>query len=560
MPFDDSDYPGYIGYDIIANEAMQTGVHCCDIAMHAENIKNNQFLKSALDLLEQRRLIKTPCFDFITDEGDAVIAAQSTLNKFLQQTRRELCEFAITKIQDPNANEIFCLLLAPEIKAAILAEESRDFPVSILLSEELSTECTVAKAEYYRSNEDLLHDFCKKPEVCINYIQYHYLVGNKPNDSLIASKMFIVPTPDSTGMLNIAAMHLKRKIIVISARNGIPFETKDYSNGTKEPIYIGYDGRLHFVELRPHTSVQLENMAKHENSILKKAIYKSIIGITRLQQKREIQPQQLMQIQQFLNQLRINYAEIITTEQTLYEDQGKFMQLLIENLGLSENKSNIQAEYKDDLHGLYSSLLKNQIDWLITTILSDVEEIKSQQRISQKQLLQKIISDKIANIDENTTKQLVNNICGTSDSLVALKTKKMDIFSMAQQVEDFFVVNEYLEPIKQVEDETVSWPEIFKLFVINTFTALLHYFKLILSKISSFITGNLYTDNNAELVLSATNSNLGVVQDLATENTHIHNIHKTNEFTPLLNAKRQRVELISESKLVVKKQQHFSLM
>jgi hypothetical protein len=534
-----SNYPGYIGYNVIANEVLQTGVHCCDIATHISEIKNNPALTSALKFLENPASQSPSFFGYIQDYGYAIATAQTTLNQFLQLKRRQLCEYAIRNIQNSPDSLIYCVLLAPEIKASLV--EDRDFKASDLDSE-VYIDGLNAIEQFNLGNVVDLDDFCQKPEVCIDYIRHYYLQGNKPNDDPLTAKMFIVPPPDSTGMLNIAAMQLQRKIIVLSARNGEPFVTEDYSNGTRPPIHIGYDGHLHFVELQPYTLSQLAKISYvDEHSDLEKAIYESIMAIMIAQQTREILPQRLLESQQLLENLKVKYAEIVTAEKTLEAKQEKFMRLLINDSRIfrDENHPQHQAAL-----GMYSILLEVQAQWLQTSILSNVDVTREQQIQDQKQTLARKINTGFS-VNENISKELVNIVWSTAESNVALEAKNVTALKMAQILKDFFVAHSCKTPIHkpdltigmpQITQET-TWVQKLKAFFIGCFESLLKPLRSIVAFVASFM----FSSTEATLDQSEQNNSDIVDPNRTQENTSNQQLQKTNSFTPLRNSQTKEI-------------------
>lgn len=501
MLLNNCEYPGYIGYKVIANEALQTGVHCCDIAMHIDRIQENIALKEIVAFLEQPHNIK--------DEGAAIIDAQKILNSFLQSKRRELCEFAIKKIQDPNEGIIYCELLGPEIKTAILVGTDFSIPESELPS---------------LSDMDALDAFCQKPEICIAYIQQYYLVGNGKNEDPSLAKMFIVPQPGTTGMLNIAAKWLQRNIIVVNARNGEPFITEDYSNISKPPIYIGYDGYLHFVELQPCTIEQLEKETSSTiREGLEQSIYEDIMAATIAQQTKEMHPQQLLIAQQQLFRLKGTYAEIITAKKTIEKRQKTFINLL----------KNCRTVQETDT--LYSVLLAKHTQWLQQVHLSTVDATRVQQIQSQQQCLQELINNNVPNLDTQISKSLINIIWSVSESNIALAAKITAAFDMAQELTDFFVANAYQTPSPQINEamSAVSWLQQIKSWLSQFVAIIIYPFNACVTAIA----GLLFAKPTNDFVVSHQN----IVSQQQQANIATYNIRATKNFTPLRDGRKREV-------------------
>lgn len=541
MPFKDHDYPGYIGYNVIANAALQTGIHCCDIAMHISSIINNPLLKSAQEFLEQPSPRKQPLFGTCIDEATSILTAENILIKFLQRKRRELCNFAIKKIQDPQESIIYCMLLAPEIREAIKDSilGGRDFSTDKLSSDKLRDECLVCIEEFNKGNEQLLVDFCEKPEVCIEYIKSYYLTGNNRGDDAKLAKMFIVPRPDSTGMLNIAAMYLKRKIVVVSATNGDPFITEDYSNGTNPPIYIGYDGRLHFVELRPYTISQLSKISDSMIATnLEKILYESIIAVAIVQQTKEMQPQHLVEALQRLSNLKVQYAEIKTAARNLEGRLEKFMKLLIQDPNILKDQDNPQVK---ELYKLYDELLANQQHWLNTSKLSKAEVIRARQIQAQNGQLQHLIKAKVSDLNKDINKALVNIVWGASESTIALDAKIMAAHDMAQQLQDFFVAHAYIKPnIPRVNEVTpapvTSWLQKFKDFVYKIVTPIFYVFHAMYAAITSRVVSK----PSNETAISKPNVSEDIKDKISPKSIALE-LPKTSGFTPLMSSKKEIV-------------------
>ncbi len=450
-------HPGYIGYQVIDHGDLQNGKHCCDIAMHADNITNNPSAALALKFLEQPLPRKNPFFNNILDEGNSIMAAQQILNKLLQEKRRELCDFAVDKIKNSQENIIYRMLLAPEIQTALL--ESRDFSIADLRSDNLKVEFLSAIEEFNNDNTAKLINFCQNTDVCIDYIEKYYRAGNNLWDDAGSARMFIVPSPYSTGMLNIAAMHLKKKIIVISSRNGAPFSTQDYSNGTKPPVYIGYDGTLHFVQLQPYTIDELVKICTtFGNPAVEQSIYEGILAVAIMQQAGDVVPQQLVVAQQFLVDLKAKYAEIITALKSIEENQKKFTDII----------DNAHPEFKQASE-LYGLLLQQQTNWLSVTILSQDEASRAQQIQSQKELLGDLL-DKILELNVDIKKALVDIIWIVSATDISVETKITAIHEMKQQLQDLFVAHAYQahRPISQTP--AISMFQNFQLFISAGFT------------------------------------------------------------------------------------------
>lgn len=481
----------YPGYNIINNEALQTGVHCGDIAIHMDSLRREtDAIKSLVNNYNQ------------PPNENVLMNSENILNQIIQAKRRELCEFAIEKISQTNADgETWRRILSSELKKTIIEfynSTGRDGIQDSMVKNPVDENSPEFLPNFINALEDkiddLEYDFEKifeDPELGVAYIEDYYLHGNNEGDDPFSSRMFKVPEPGSSGMMDFAAALLKRPIIVINAKNGEPYQSISSDEYNPNPIYIGYNGSDHFVELRPLTIDEMYEIVQkkptEEDEKIEQAIVRGKLYLA-------LEPQNT-DVKELIQRAATTYAAINSKKDTLNKDETKF-------------KKNHQLK-EIDIDDFYEYLLKMQITWINDNTKASSEEKEHQRKRLIGTMIDFGISKQLAtDIQQLIARQADRKLSIISDS-IALAGYINELNSLKLNIEPKSpVIDKNYEPFVPLETDVSEykpsrdnsiWGRI-KNFLSNVVAVLLYPFKWVIKILTASATPIPANPQNADEV------------------------------------------------------------